>query len=210
MSKIQETATLDNIHTAATQEFLEKGFQAASLRNIVKTAGVTTGAFYGYYGSKEELFDSLVGRQAEYVLHLFDETLEGFEKLSRAAQTHKMTEISGDAMFEMLDYIYAYPDAFKMIMQCAEGTRYADFVHQLVEKETRSTFDYIDTLKKMGQPIENINEKLVHMVSSGLFTGVLETVVHDMPKEEAKEYLIQLQRFHTAGWEGLLGVQFGE
>lgn len=210
MSKIQETATLDNIHTAATQEFLEKGFQAASLRNIVKTAGVTTGAFYGYYGSKEELFDSLVGRQAEYVLHLFDETLEGFEKLSRAEQTHKMTEISGDAMFEMLDYIYAYPDAFKMIMQCAEGTRYADFVHQLVEKETRSTFDYIDTLKKMGQPIENINEKLVHMVSSGLFTGVLETVVHDMPKEEAKEYLIQLQRFHTAGWEGLLGVQFGE
>ena len=133
-----------------------------------------------------------------------------FEKLSRAEQTHKMTEISGDAMFEMLDYIYAYPDAFKMIMQCAEGTRYADFVHQLVEKETRSTFDYIDTLKKMGQPIENINEKLVHMVSSGLFTGVLETVVHDMPKEEAKEYLIQLQRFHTAGWEGLLGVQFGE
>lgn len=210
MSKIQETATLDNIHTAATQEFLEKGFQAASLRNIVKTAGVTTGAFYGYYGSKEELFDSLVGRQAEYVLHLFDETLEGFEKLSRAEQTHKMTEISGDAMFEMFDYIYAYPDAFKMIMQCAEGTRYADFVHQLVEKETRSTFDYIDTLKKMGQPIENINEKLVHMVSSGLFTGVLETVVHDMPKEEAKEYLIQLQRFHTAGWEGLLGVQFGE
>ena len=56
MSKIQETATLDNIHTAATQEFLEKGFQAASLRNIVKTAGVTTGAFYGYYGSKSYIF----------------------------------------------------------------------------------------------------------------------------------------------------------
>ena len=159
---------------------MEKGFRAASLRNIVKTAGVTTGAFYGYYGSKEELFDALVGRQAEYVFHLFDETLEGFEKLSGAEQTHKMTEISGDAMFEMLDYIYAYPDAFKIIMQCAEGTRYADFVHQF------------------------------HMVSSGLFTGVLETVVHDMPKEEAKEYLIQLQRFHTAGWEGLLDVQFGE
>ena len=31
------------------QEFLEKGFKSASLRNIVKTAGVTTGALYGYY-----------------------------------------------------------------------------------------------------------------------------------------------------------------
>ena len=32
--------TLQKIHKAAKDEFLEKGFQSASLRNIVKTAGV--------------------------------------------------------------------------------------------------------------------------------------------------------------------------
>ena len=37
--------TLQAILTAAMDEFLEKGFQSASLRNIVKQAGVTTGAF---------------------------------------------------------------------------------------------------------------------------------------------------------------------
>ena len=30
-------------------EFLDKGFQGASLRNIVKEAGVTTASFYWYY-----------------------------------------------------------------------------------------------------------------------------------------------------------------
>ena len=44
-----EQTTLNLILSAAMQEFLEKGFKSASLRNIVKTAGVTTGAFYGYY-----------------------------------------------------------------------------------------------------------------------------------------------------------------
>ena len=34
---------------AAKAEYLQKGFKSASLRNIVKTAGVTTGVFYGYY-----------------------------------------------------------------------------------------------------------------------------------------------------------------
>jgi len=34
---------------------LEKDFNSASLRNIVKTAGVTTGAFYGYFSGKEAL-----------------------------------------------------------------------------------------------------------------------------------------------------------
>ena len=55
-----EQTTLNLILSAAMQEFLKKGFKSASLRNIVKTAGVTTGAFYGYYDSKEDLFEALV------------------------------------------------------------------------------------------------------------------------------------------------------
>lgn len=47
------SATLDKIQQAALEEFSEKGFFGASLRQIVKQAGVTTGAFYGYYFSKE-------------------------------------------------------------------------------------------------------------------------------------------------------------
>ena len=210
MNQDNVTSTLEKIHIAAKQEFLDKGFQLASLRNIVKTVGVTTGAFYGYYKSKEELFDALVGEQAEYVLRLFDTTLENFNKLSGEEQTQKMTDISGDAMLRMLDYIYEYVDAFKLLILCAEGTKYADFIHQLVLKETGSTFAYIETLKQMGISIKPINKNLIHMLSSGLFTGVFETIVHDMPKEEAKEYICQLQQFHTAGWEQLLGVKFGE
>ena len=37
--------TLENIHRAAKTEFLEKGYKDASLRNIVKSVGMTTGAF---------------------------------------------------------------------------------------------------------------------------------------------------------------------
>lgn len=45
----------------------------------------------------------------------------------------------------------------------------------------------------MGINIKPINNNLIHMVSSGLFTGVFETIVHDMPKQEAREYVRQLQ-----------------
>lgn len=206
---MQETSTLDKIHTAATQEFLEKGFRAASLRNMVKIAGVTTGAFYGYYKSKEELFDALVGEQAEYVLQLFDTSIDNFEKLPGEMQTQQMTEASNDAVKRMLDYIYDNYDAFKLIILCAEGTKYANFVHQIVAKEEESTYAYITTLKQMGRSVEPINKKMVHMVASGLFTGIFETIVHDMPKSEAKEYVLQLERFCAAGWEELLGVRFG-
>ena len=176
------------------------------LRNIVKTASVTTGAFYGYYKSKEELFDELVCEQAEYVLSLFDTTLGNFNKLSGEEQTQMMTDLSGDAMFQMVNYMYDYYDEFKLLILCAEGTKYVDFIHQLVLRETESSFVYIETLKQMGIKVKPINKNLIHIVSSRLFTGVFETIVHDMPKEEAKEYIQQLQQFYTAGWEELLGV----
>lgn len=66
-----ELNTLKNIQKAAKKEFLEKGFKSASLRNIVKEAGVTTGAFYGYYRSKEALFDAIVGEQASVFMTSF-------------------------------------------------------------------------------------------------------------------------------------------
>ena len=56
----RSSATLENILQTAMEEFSDKGFLGASLRQIVKRAGVTTGAFYGYFSSKEALFSAIV------------------------------------------------------------------------------------------------------------------------------------------------------
>ena len=75
------SSTLERIHAAAQAEFLKKGYQGASLRNIVKTAGVTTGALYGYYDSKEALFAALVDESYRHVLDTYRAAVFGFEAL---------------------------------------------------------------------------------------------------------------------------------
>ena len=65
--------TLNKIQKAALKEFLDKGFLGASLRQIVKDAGVTTGAFYGYFSSKEALFASIVEPHAAALMGRFME-----------------------------------------------------------------------------------------------------------------------------------------
>lgn len=96
MNEVEQT-TLHLILSAAMQEFLEKGFKSASLRNIVKTAGVTTGALYGYYDSKEDLFEALVDEHYSFLLDCFrkaqkelinyDEALESVEEVRRSLLT---------------------------------------------------------------------------------------------------------------------------
>lgn len=100
--------TLELIHQAAKAEFLEKGFKDASLRNIVKSVGMTTGAFYGYYKSKEELFEALIGEHYAYLLNCFHKAQKEFAQLPYERQPEVMSDISGACMFEMLHYAYEH------------------------------------------------------------------------------------------------------
>ena len=200
--------TQEKILNCAMEEFREKGFLNASLRNIVKNAGVTTGAFYRYYDSKEALFRAIVKPHADYLIGLFTHAIDEFKKIPDEQQTDEMLGITADYSQEMIDYIYDHYDEIKLLVECADGTEYKDFIHQLVVAEVDSTYFYLETLKKLGHETAPINRKLIHMIASGEFTGIFETIVHDMPKAEAIEYVRQMQRFYAAGWSELMGVKF--
>lgn len=145
-----ESGTLEAILSAAKAEFLEKGFKSASLRNIVKTAGVTTGAFYGYYKSKEELFDALAARQYETVMEKFTEAQEVFAGLPIEKQRDNMGKISGDCMEWITEYIYKNFDVFKLILTCSEGTRYENMIHDMVEIEVGATHRFAANMRRLG------------------------------------------------------------
>lgn len=201
---MEENRTLQNILEAGKTEFLQKGFLNASLRNIVKNAGVTTGAFYGYFSNKEALFTALVEKHAASVMGRFMSIQEDFTKLPKEEQPGHMGEASGNYLKWMIDYIYEHFEAFKLIICRSEGTAYADFIHTMVEVEVESTYKFIDVLRSLGHQIPEIDRQLCHIVCSGMFTGVFEMVIHDMPQEHARSYVTQLQDFHTAGWSKLL------
>ena len=40
----------------------------------------------------------------------------------------------------------------------------------------------------------------------GMFNGIFEIVVHDMPRDQAMRDVDQLRAFYTAGWSKLMGV----
>ena len=44
----------------AAQAFLEKGFDAASMEDVRRAAGVSKGTIYVYFADKAELFEALV------------------------------------------------------------------------------------------------------------------------------------------------------
>lgn len=201
-----EQNTLGRIQQAAMEEFLEKGFADASLRQIVKNAGVTTGAFYGYYSSKDALFSALVEPHAAAVMGMFMRAQTAFSELPEEEQPSHVGVESKDCVAEMLDYVYQHPDPFKLLVCKAQGTGYENFIHNMVEIEVEATQRFMEVLRRQGRDIPELDDQFCHIIASGMFHGIFEVVVHDMPYDRAKHYVQQLQYFYLAGWHSMMGV----
>ena len=199
------SSTLDRIHAAARDEFLAKGYQAASLRNIVKTAGVTTGAFYGYYDSKEALFAALVDEPYRHVLETYRTAVFGFEALRPEEQVTQMGQVGKTCMQELLVYMDARRPVFRLILQGAEGTPYAGLIDELVAMEVAATERYCEVLRSLGSAVPQIDPRLEHMLVTGMMNAYCEVILHDMPLADAQRYVEELGDFYTAGWLKIMG-----
>ena len=201
----KSSSTLENIQQAALAEFQDKGFLGASLRQIVKNAGVTTGAFYGYFSSKEALFASIVEPHAAALMGKFMEAQTSFAELPAEEQPEHMGEASGQCVKWMVEYICSHREPVKLLICRAEGTSYEHFVHNMVEVEVESTLRYMEVLRHLGRNIPELNRSLCHIIASGMFNGLFEIVIHDMPLEQAMRDVEEFRSFHTGGWQKLMG-----
>ena len=102
--------------------------------------------------------------------------------------------------------MYDHFDEFKLILCRAEGTGYADFIEVLVELEVDRSEEYYALLRKNGMLSGSMTRQLHHMITRAYFTAVCETIVHDMPREEAMKYVDELAIFFHSGWYALATV----
>ena len=204
---MENSETKKKIREGGKREVLKKGFKEASLNHIVAEAGFTKGAFYGYYADKAALFEDLVSSAAEGLVNQFKAAQEAHFDLIPENQAAQSRELSTQYLRHFLDYIYEHFDAFKLILCCADGTKYENYIHDLVELDVARTEQYFTALRNRGRLKGDASPELHHMITSAYFTAVFETVVHDMPREKAVGYIEELAVFFNSGWDGLLRMQ---
>lgn len=174
--------TIKNINEAALKEFIAHGYKNASLRSIAREAGVTTGAFYGYYKSKADVFDGIVGPHAEFLRELFSESWASYEDFGKSR------------LAKLIVYTFDNIDGVRLLVVGSEGSVYSEFFHELTELMANGLKPYCG----------NLNEDFVHSLISGLFASYCELVYHDAGRCQAGTAMNTLWQFHEAGWRSIL------
>lgn len=184
----------------AQKEFLEKGFKDASLRVIAASADTTTGSIYTRFGDKAGLFQAIVEPVANEMMRMFIEILEAFHGLDEEQQKETMVQYSLNGMDMILDYIYEHFDVFRLLLDASYGTRFQNFVDELVRLEVDYTYKYMDVIGCDSIKSGAVTEEFLHIVTTAYFNGMFEVVRHGMSKERARKYIKMLEDYHHAGF----------
>lgn len=199
-----KTKTYEKILPAAREEFLEKGFEQASMRSIAAKVGMSAAGLYRHFEDKEALFAALVEPAIKACEKWYCAHKEEDYAMLDENRLNEMCANDADVKL-MLNMVYPNYDAFKLLICRSEGTRYADYLHELVLLEQRETIAFMEAAKKRGVPVKDIREEELHLLMSVYVTALFEVVVHDFPLEDARHYLTTFREFFYPAWRSVLG-----
>ncbi len=188
---------------AARKEFLSKPYEQVSLREICAKAGVTTGAFYNRYRNKEELFDALVAPTLALVDSFSDRTeSDSYERLD-ARELRLIWEVTPDTQARTVNMLYDNCDGFRLLLCHAEGTRYANFLHDFVSEATARSHRFIREAHRRGMTPFLIEEEELHMLLTAYWSTMFEPLIHGLTREQALRHSENVARLFD--WTAVLG-----
>jgi AcrR family transcriptional regulator len=77
----QDPVKRSQIIEGARRVFIDKGFEAASMNDITREAGVSKGTIYVYFANKEELFEALIEEERGTIFKNMYDVLERTDNL---------------------------------------------------------------------------------------------------------------------------------
>lgn len=184
MMSVPDRSLDPKILESARKEFLENGFEKASLKDICEGAGVTTGALYKRYKGKEDLFAAVVEQTVQELYAVAKQRGNRDPAALSDEELMKCWDMDGPDMMWWFRFLYERHDDFTLLLTCAEGTRYAGFPHDWVEILTKATSAFLAEAQHRGLCRKDVGEKELHILLSAFWTTIYEPFIHGLDWEQ--------------------------
>ena len=200
-----KTANHGKIVSAAFREFLDHGYQEASMRRIASACEMSAAGLYKHFSGKEAMFAALVDPALNGLMELMTQ-IEGNDSEELAGVCSGSFWINQNETVQAMEYIYRHFDEFKLIICRSQGTRYESLTHDLARLEEEVTFRYMEMLSEKGIRVNEVDEKEFHLLATAHVEAIFQAVIHDFSEEEAMHYAHTLEKFYQPAWKALFGL----
>ena len=128
----QRDDTRNRIVVAAAKTFSERGFRAASTRDIAARAGVNQGLITYYFRNKQELWKAAAGRILDQLQEVLEQPVEGIDATDQRA-------LARERIREYVRFAAAHPELFRMMVE--EGKQADARMRWLVDTHMKPFYD---------------------------------------------------------------------
>jgi AcrR family transcriptional regulator len=185
---------------AALEVFAERGFTAATMPEIGVRAGVAPANVYRYFEGKEALFDAALppALAAEHG-RLLDASARSLASLARVAPTG-----TTEANEELLRFWLAHRSAVVVLLDRAEGTRYAGYGARFVRRLVALLVAELGVAEPRA-PVTASSRRVLAAIFDGTRRAIVSILAARSSEREAREAIAAFRSYQMAGLAGFAG-----
>ena len=202
---VRDTSIDSRLLRSARSEFLKCGFLKAELKTICDNAGVTTGAVYKRYKSKEDLFCAVVRETVgELEAYTRARSEPDFSQVSDV-ELYKVWVMNEDYTLGLFQMLWTLREDFLLLLEKSAGTKYENFRHEFADIMTHETYLYYLECRKRGLTDKDITEAEMHVLCTSFWTALYEPFIHHMSWGKIEEHCKMICRFFN--WTEALSIK---
>lgn len=202
----QDKETKAKLLQSARQEFMEKGYMKASLRNICRNAGVTTGALYFFFKDKEDLFVSVTKGVVDRIYQVMEAHYQE-ERDMAASGVLLNTDImqSGndfEVASEIIHQMYLHRDDVLLVLTKSQGSCLENLADKFIETSEQH-YRVIAKEMQAAYPDVVLDEHFIHWLAHEQIGAFIYMITHIENEQDGIQYITQAVTYMMSGWFGL-------
>lgn len=208
--------------SAARAEFVKKGLRGARIEDITAACGLSKGAFYLHFASKEALFGELV----EQVQRTLDElarereerkecffaeqahpAVQGEASLDEPAAFHqRLALVEAEPDLRALEVMWEYRDVMHVLQRGSQGTEFESLFSVLVDREVERVATDVRRMQDSNACRLDISPTLFGTTIIGTYALLIQQMSRMREKPDLAAWARDLQLIFREGGMGRVPV----
>ncbi len=201
LTRRDDMTTKERIIEVAREEFINNGYDKASLRTIAKKCDITATALYRHFKDKEDIFMSVALKFVNKLKEIADYiTSVDYDLLLNNNPSEVWGfEGSNDFHFELI---------FKMdkdLVKLLINERRDWLKDLLITNEYEESLKYLEKMEEFGYKVNDFNKKAFRAILNSYVEAYFEVLNMNLDENESYDICKEITRFYTVGFRNLLG-----
>jgi AcrR family transcriptional regulator len=197
---------------AARHQFVKHGIRGARIEDITAACGLSKGAFYLHFESKELLFkelvsefrahnDALLTRRKESMAAFFMEhgPLNGRDVQKKTPRYEKFLELGAGLDRDTLSMLWDYRDVFGVLVSGSQGTEFQGMVWQMAQAEIQRVQESFEAMKAVGACRTDVPSELFGSMMVGTWLLIAQQMSRLKTRPDLDQWVEALHRLIHEG-----------